>query len=159
MSKNTTCSVGGCARPVKCRAMCPMHYSRWRVHGSVDGTGRARYSDPEDSFTARTARGEGGCLLWTGAKDEHGYGLIFVGAKMVRVHRYSWARANGAEVPRLMPVHHKCAVRLCVEPDHLQMVEPHENLAEMLERRSYDERIRALEEALRSVSPQHPLIR
>lgn len=31
-----TCSIDGCAKPVKARGWCAMHYWRWKKHGSTD---------------------------------------------------------------------------------------------------------------------------
>ncbi|MGO2634643.1 MAG: hypothetical protein ACTH9H_12940, partial [Galactobacter sp.] len=49
---------------------------------------------PEDSFRRRSAR-QGTCLVWTGAKDEKGYGHIYVGGRAKRAHRYAYERENG----------------------------------------------------------------
>lgn len=56
------------------------------------------------------------------------------------------------------PVHHKCGDRRCVNPAHLQVVRPIENVAEMLERNAYLRRIAELEQVLRSTHPHHPLV-
>lgn len=66
--------------------------------------------------------------------------------------------ALGEIIPSHKPVHHKCAEPLCFNPIHLQVVQPHENTAEMLERRYYLQRIADLETALRLVAPSHPLV-
>ncbi|WP_149030425.1 hypothetical protein [Kitasatospora sp. MBT66] len=47
-----------------------------------------------------------------------------------------------------IPIHHKCAVRACVNPLHLQAVTPVENTAEMLERKALKARIAELEAEL-----------
>lgn len=57
-----------------------------------------------------------------------------------------------------MPVHHICAVRACVNPDHLVPVTHAENAAEMLARNAYELRIAALESALRALDPNHPAL-
>lgn len=54
--------------------------------------------------------------------------------------------------------HHMCARRACVNPDHLQPVTHRENVAEMLTRKSYLNRIEELEARLRELSPNDALL-
>jgi hypothetical protein len=54
--------------------------------------------------------------------------------------------------------HHTCANTMCVNPDHLQPVTNAENMAEMRARRVYIARIKELEDALRLVDANHPLL-
>lgn len=54
--------------------------------------------------------------------------------------------------------HHKCGNSSCVNPDHLQPVTHRDNLAEMMQRHSYIKRIEELEERLRELSPDDPLL-
>ena len=42
-----TCSVEGCAKPVRCRGWCDSHYSRWQNHG--DPLGGGTYHRPTGS--------------------------------------------------------------------------------------------------------------
>ena len=63
-------------------------------------------------------------------------------------HRLVYERVVGP-LPIGSVVHHACANRLCVRPEHLQAVTHHENVAEMLERKALLARIASLEERLR----------
>jgi predicted nucleic acid-binding Zn ribbon protein len=105
----------------------------------------------------------GDCQQWTGsgkARPGKGgrYGYVQCDGRRWLVHRLmAQATTGGADLGH-MPVHHKCGNSLCINPDHLQIVTPHENTAEMLERNSYLSRIADLEDALSSVSPNHPLL-
>lgn len=59
------------------------------------------------------------CWLWTGAKNDSGYGKLTVGSKRAyRAHRFSYQLANGP-IPEGLNVLHRCDVRACVRPDHL----------------------------------------
>ena len=96
----------------------------------------------------------GTCWLWP-ARVKGGYGVVRIGKREHGVHRLMMAAVRGGLVESHLPVHHKCAERLCFNPDHLQVVEPHENVAEMLERNYYLQRIAELEAALIAVAPHH----
>lgn len=63
-----------------------------------------------------------GCWLWTGYLHHPcGYGRY----GKVMAHRASYEAVNGARSARGLVIHHRCGVRNCVNPDHLQAV-PHE---------------------------------
>lgn len=101
---------------------------------------------------------ENGCRTWTGSVDRHGYGLVSRdGASgMHMAHRIAYEMA-GNDLGCL-PIHHKCANKLCVEPSHLVAVEPHENTAEMFGRIALGKHLAALENALAEFCPDHPLL-
>lgn len=106
----------------------------------------------------KTSRNESGCWEWTGHKSK-GYGQTKIGkGKSISAHRLMAMAMERGPVPTSLAVHHKCANSACVNPEHLQVVHPHENLAEMFERQSYLRRIAALEDALRSFDPDHPVL-
>lgn len=66
-----------------------------------------------------------GCWLWT-ASTSCGYGQMGIGKRMYRVHRLTYALAFGP-IPNGFHVHHKCEVRRCVNPDHLELISPKEH--------------------------------
>jgi hypothetical protein len=60
-----------------------------------------------------------GCLLWTAAVSDSGYGMFDVdGIPAKRGHRLAWLLYRGP-IPRGLHVLHKCDVRSCCNPDHL----------------------------------------
>lgn len=63
---------------------------------------------------------EGGCWLWTGTKDRHGYGRLTVADDhaTTKAHRVAWELTHGA-VPAGLSVLHKCDTPACVRPSHL----------------------------------------
>jgi hypothetical protein len=68
-----------------------------------------------------------GCWLWTGTVTTHGYGqFAYYGIKHRSAHRYVYEQING-RVPDGLVLDHKCRVRSCVNPDHLEPVTYAEN--------------------------------
>jgi hypothetical protein len=69
-------------------------------------------------------RSEGGCLLWCGHIDRHGYGVIWWDGKPFKAHRLAYILAYGG-VPKRAWVTSTCGNRNCVRADHLAAVPPH----------------------------------
>lgn len=87
------------------------------------------------------------CWLWTGYTTANGYGQFRADGRVSYAHRVAYALWV-EEVPEGSVVHHICAVRNCVNPAHLQAVTPQENVAEMVERTYYKDRIAELEDTI-----------
>jgi hypothetical protein len=76
-----------------------------------------------------------GCWLYP-ILNEHGYSMVharFNGTRYTVGHRLAYAIAKGEPKPG-MDIHHTCANRPCVNPEHLVEVTKEENRAEMHER-------------------------
>jgi hypothetical protein len=83
-----------------------------------------------------------GCIVWTGAKSDKGYGVFNIYFKAntrtytVRAHRFSYALANGFNnlplgtdtTQNRKVLHHKCENKACVNPSHLEVVTDRFNL-------------------------------
>lgn len=68
---------------------------------------------------------ENGCWIWKGALKSSGYGNVRVTvsrgqAKTVDAHRFMYERSYGP-VPEGMHLHHRCGMRACVNPEHLEV--------------------------------------
>lgn len=70
-----------------------------------------------------------GCWLWIGNINQDGYGR-FAASRAVKdrfAHRLVWEALRGP-IPQGLQLDHKCRVRCCVNPDHLEPVTCRENL-------------------------------
>ena len=70
-----------------------------------------------DELLSRTKK-VGSCILWQGAKDGKGYGLIRRFGRLFKTHRLMYAEVHGADLLGLM-VCHTCDTPSCINPEHL----------------------------------------
>lgn len=113
-----------------------------------------------DILLSRCATTPDGCMEWSGPVDTSGYPRLRIGGKGKRfnltphriVTEFTYGLRPGEQA------HHRCANRLCLAPTHLQPVSQADNKAEMLQRGYYVRRIELLEQALRGLDPDHPLL-
>lgn len=71
-----------------------------------------------------------GCWLWLGASTQNGYGTIRLGRAVHGsdfAHRVAYELFIGP-IPKNMQIDHKCRVRCCVNPNHLESVTCRENV-------------------------------
>lgn len=109
-----------CDRPAKSRGYCSSHYMiRWK-RGEFSRRTLAerlqRLSEPDRN----------GCVLWTGAVNNVGYGKITIGGRSIGAHRASYEVAKGS-IPDGMHVMHLCDVPRCINPSHLSLGTSSEN--------------------------------
>lgn len=72
----------------------------------------------------------GTCWLWRGSTNNMNYGMMSVGGRYSRMHlahRLSYQLKHG-EIPDGLYIDHICHVRLCVNPDHLRLASPKQNI-------------------------------
>lgn len=82
---------------------------------------------------------EGDCWVWTGCRNTDGYPKI--GRKRddgsfdfnVKGHRYVYEQTKG-KIPEGMVVRHKCDNILCLNPEHLDIGTPMDNMRDRVER-------------------------
>ena len=91
-----------------------------------------------------------GCWIFQGSLDHGGYGQVsafYSDVRHTKIHRLMY-HAYYQNNPKNLQVHHTCAVRNCINPEHLQLVTSQENTAEMLERNNYRKTISNLQTRL-----------
>ncbi|MCL8077200.1 HNH endonuclease [Enterobacter hormaechei] len=76
------------------------------------------------------------CLIWTGSKNEQGYGRIKVKGKLIHIHRFAYCVANGLTLDEIdgLVIRHKCDNPSCINPSHLETGTPMENVQDRVKR-------------------------
>lgn len=91
----------------------------------VAADGRAK--DLERFMEKVTPEPNTGCWLWTGAVRSNGYGAFALGGRLVSAHRAAFG-VFGLTIPHGRVVDHRCRVRCCVNPAHLDLVTQRTNI-------------------------------
>lgn len=106
----------------------------------VSGHGPKRCLPVEPRFWAQVDRSSE-CWLWTGHVNTYGYGNLRVAGNWVLTHRLSYEWVHGP-IPAGMHVCHRCDTPRCVNPDHLFLGTPSDNIDDMVRkgRQNYGER-------------------
>lgn len=134
------CSIDGCDRRHKGRGLCSAHLQRLRNTGSAtppedkvitgyDSIGRPiwrRVEDPKTKLLSRAVPAQGGCIVWTGSKNNNVYGHITINGQIHYTHRLSYELHIGP-IPEGLVLDHLCRTRACLNPHHLEPVTQGEN--------------------------------
>lgn len=82
----------------------------------------------EDRFMKRVSRSIdiNECWEWTGGKTPNGYGMFSIGKKSIHAHRFAYIHWKG-EIPDKLWILHKCGIKKCVNPAHLEVGTPSKN--------------------------------
>lgn len=114
------CSIEACEKVAYAHTWCQKHYDRKKY---------LKQLPPKPTFEQRywakvdKTSNPDGCWLWTGPKNELGYGSISWFGPNIKAHRLSWSWANMCPVPpRRLPIDHMCYNPPCVNPAHLRLV-------------------------------------
>jgi hypothetical protein len=129
-----TCEVESCEIEAKHRGRCGKHYRLLLLQGErlVERAGtpaeeRFWGKVNKDGPTPLYGKVPGQCWQWTGGTICRGYGQFYV-TRMSRTpsHRYAW-EALRSPIPDGLTIDHLCRNKLCVNPDHMEVVTRGEN--------------------------------
>jgi hypothetical protein len=128
--EKSTCTVDGCAKPVRYKTLCNAHYLRKLRHGDPLGSARKTL---RERFESKIIRTDDGCWEWSGAHFQAtGYAVFCVKDERdgkwhpTVAHRVSYELYVGP-IPDGLHVDHRCRNRGCVRPEHLEPVTQREN--------------------------------
>ena len=82
-----------------------------------------------DRFFQKVAKSDG-CWIWTGTRDNKGYGCMRIQYRWHKAHRLSYAWFVGL-IPDGLLVCHKCDNPPCVNPDHFFIGTNQDNMDDM----------------------------
>lgn len=102
-----------------------MHYARVLRTGSAGVAWKLKALTPSEALAVNTAWDQG-CLIWTGHRNDSGYGLLTAGGRQVRAHRWVFESTYGP-IPDGMVIDHQCWNPACVNIDHLRIASNAEN--------------------------------
>lgn len=127
------CVIAYCGRRHKGWGLCDKHLSRIKRTGTTDEWTRSL----ADRFWSKVDRqGPSDCWVWTGARNEHGYGVMRPEGQRsgptIKAHRVSLSLV-GVDIDGVV-VRHSCDNPPCVNPAHLSTGTKADNSADMVAR-------------------------
>lgn len=63
------------------------------------------------------------CWIWQGGTNNYRYGMHFSNRKVQPAHRIVFEKYTGIVIPYRKQLDHLCRIRLCVNPEHLEIVD------------------------------------
>lgn len=129
-TETRACWRDDCTEKRTRRGMCDTHNIQW-IADHPPRTTRLRGRAEEERFWFYVDQKEvAECWVWLGALDIGGYGVFNLneqnGGGQVKAHRYAYRTMRG-EIPEKIDgknaeLDHRCRIRPCVNPWHLQVV-------------------------------------
>lgn len=76
------------------------------------------------------------CLVWTGSKNNKGYGRMVVKGQFILAHRFAYCVAVGLTLKEIedLVIRHRCDNPSCINPTHLETGTPLDNVMDRVAR-------------------------
>lgn len=87
-----------------------------------------------ENLRAKAQLSDRGCMEWQGEINRNGYGRLWFGGHRHMAHKFTFELYKGP-IREGMQLDHLCRNRCCVNPDHLEMVTPKQNMVRVFRRR------------------------
>ena len=132
------CKIESCSRKHKSKGFCGTHLYRFLKHGDahkvLDNRRKRKYATIHERFLNSFCVANNNCWLWGQAFRSSGYGCMTWEKKVIDAHRYSYSYYKG-EIPKGLFVCHRCDNKMCVNPDHLFVGTPKDNVLDMVNKK------------------------
>jgi HNH endonuclease len=125
------CKMPMCTHEVRAKGLCSTHYTRFRLYGDPTIVKEHHFCgltvlERFQKYVKKTDT----CWIWTGAKNENGYGILNVKGRGTIASRLAWELEYGG-IPEGKYVLHHCDNPSCVNPDHLYLGSQTDNMRDM----------------------------
>jgi hypothetical protein len=136
----TVCCIKGCDKTPDYAGLCVNHYRIMIKNGSPVAQKMAHWRwlrmSYEERFWQNVEKNTTpqGCWDWHAGRDFDGYGAfdsVWDGKKYTKAHRFSFA-LHHSHPPKGMHVCHRCDRPSCVNPDHLLLGSPLDNMRDKI---------------------------
>lgn len=128
-AKHSFCNIGDCKKKQYCKGMCKVHYNKSYLYGDPHYNGRVHRRKKIEFEINRD-----GCFECTShTLNSGGYAEYWFNRNKYVMTRYIYTECFG-EIPDDLMIRHKCDNPKCINPEHLELGTPQDNVNDMVER-------------------------
>lgn len=118
MKHSPLCALEDCGRPYYAKGYCRLHWERTTRNGDPRQMVVLRGSSVAERL-AHYSEPQGDCVVFTGHRDEDGYGHLTVNGADTRAHKAAFELAHGP-IELGQVVRHRCDNPPCIKVEHLE---------------------------------------